>query len=399
MTFAKQMFIKLPFKFQLVGAALLVAVAVALHSSPEAKGQVLSTSSVPNDAQVEKAFQLRDRWSVWAASHKAALESVLQSDPTNLGALNTLVALLPPEPRRAEANISFSDLNPVSPDGAVPKTFWVWLPSVQMADDPKQSAAIQEQVSAFRKYAQSSWRQSFENKHDIVIAFSDKPDQKRISLWASGRITESNLVAAPGLLPQEGEARQLFPPYAFLLSTRSTQLLLSASEKERRLSQAKELRKQWEKWANVHKEVLQKLLQSQGKDPKALAAAWEALPGGYEAAGVRVDKFNGGSGNWTWNPAAKVVMYDDDPNDPMRDRKAQQVRDVKSYANELLTKNFAAKSDIALSSYNSNGPNITLWASGRITLDTLFQSADPGEPVLREADPQELVPPFEFLTP
>ncbi len=155
MTFTIQGLVKPLFKFLVVGTALLATVTITLNSSAEAKGQILSTSSVLDDAQIEKAFQLRDRWSVWAASHRVVLESMLQSDPTNLSPLNTLVTLLPPEPRRAEANISVGDLNPVSPDGAVPKAPWFWLPSVQMADNPGQSAAIREQMSTFRKYVQS----------------------------------------------------------------------------------------------------------------------------------------------------------------------------------------------------------------------------------------------------
>lgn len=163
------------------------------------------------------------------------------------------------------------------------------------------------------------------------------------------------------------------------------------------LANAMVLRERWRPWALQHRRVLNHLVHAKGEDYAALTQAYDALPVFSTDAGMHLADINLDhplSTDFTWNPAAKARSSRPSP-DP--EWQAKSLRVDKSVL-EHLRQNFAQYHDIEISQSCNNGTShIVLWASGRVTEESLVRQYIPGKPTLAKGAPSQIAPPYDFL--
>ena len=123
-------------------------------------------NSVSQERRIARAKELREYWKIWAMKHKQILREMLGSTPDKSDSFWKAYAALP------------KTLNPE--DGLTPeelddrKTPFIWLP-----------------FDSFSRLTRNLTMEGLLKFSDIPIAYSLNPGLKKATLWASGRITET----------------------------------------------------------------------------------------------------------------------------------------------------------------------------------------------------------------
>jgi len=162
------------------------------------------------------------------------------------------------------------------------------------------------------------------------------------------------------------------------------------------LANAMVLRERWRPWALKHREVINRLLHAKSENYAALTQAYDALPVFPDAdmhlANIDID--HPLSTDFTWNPSLKAHS-NRESSDP--EQQAKSLRVNKSVS-ENLRQDFARYHDIKISqSFNNGMSNIVLWASGRVTEESVVRQYTPGKPSQVKGAPRQIAPPYDFL--
>jgi len=235
--------------------------------------------------------------------------------------------------------------------------------------------------------------------HDVI----KRPDKKRFNRWVVACVVVAITLVATGAsmlwnMKQEhhDKYRDLKLLYGVKIVDKKTEEA-SSLNRNAYLANAMVLRERWSPWALQHRGTLNRLLHAKGEDYAALMQAYDALPVFSTDAGMHladVDINHRLSTDFTWNPSAKAHsnMESSDP-----EQQAKLLRVNKSVS-EHLRQDFAQYHDIELSqSFNDGMSHIVLWASGRVTEESVVRQNIPGKETQVKGTPRQLAPPYDFL--
>jgi hypothetical protein len=161
-------------------------------------------------ARMKRVTLLRDKWKIWAARHKEDLSQMLAGDKNAQAKVWAALPLLPEQ----SGTLRDEDINGGN------STF-TWQPVMKSTFTASDPAKAQQQNQEARALSVRFLREDFSQYKDIMISKSRNSGAKTISLWASGRVTETETVRNTG--GSKGQSvfkevsRELSPPYDFLL--------------------------------------------------------------------------------------------------------------------------------------------------------------------------------------
>lgn len=185
-------------------------------------------------AHLAKAKLLREKWRPWAEKHKELLQRMLRAQSNDQTTLMTVYRTLPSDNIGGERGITSEDLVPrrdlrSAINAKVPLFTWQAQGNkqVRFGNDFKGQAELKTQYDASQRQFMQRMQQNWIVLRDVEISVSMNPGPSRISLWASGRVTESDTAWKPfsgmidgkpvkGVAPAYNPHRELTPPYDFL---------------------------------------------------------------------------------------------------------------------------------------------------------------------------------------
>ncbi len=179
----------------------------AYHYSAKNKAVVLS--------QVK---EFRDAWRQWALNHKDEVRAMLRSSPTDQAAFQKVYDAIPRFPQKEDAGFTLADLSKPPSSPAV----YTWSHHIeQYVESPHQAAdpTAHGRHSKTVSFTQETQRHNFATYHDIALTTSVNYGVDFLTLWASGRITETTIpyVLEPGKNRVEATTEhEIEAPYDFL---------------------------------------------------------------------------------------------------------------------------------------------------------------------------------------
>ncbi|HEY0073555.1 MAG TPA: hypothetical protein VGB77_05585 [Abditibacteriaceae bacterium] len=160
-------------------------------------------------ARMKRVVLLRDKWKSWAAQNKEDLSQMLDGDKNAQSKVWAALPILPEE----SGTIRQDDVT-----GGI-STF-SWQPVMKSTFTASDPAEAQRKNQEVRAHAEKLLNEGFSRHRDIPISQSRNSGAKTLSLWASGRVTETETVrntgAGKGQPASKEVSRELFPPYEFL---------------------------------------------------------------------------------------------------------------------------------------------------------------------------------------
>lgn len=159
------------------------------------------------DARIKQALVLREHWKVWVAGHNDVLERAQKAPAGDEVAFQALLNALPPK----GGPISHRDLM----SGLVQFT---WQPYIKARHVAPKDPTMRGQMLRGESFAMKLMHNDFKHYHDFVISQSMATGPSTIKFWASGRVTESNLVwghipELPGRRVEvDGPPQEISPP-------------------------------------------------------------------------------------------------------------------------------------------------------------------------------------------
>jgi len=233
-----------------------------------------------------------------------------------------------------------------------------------------------------------------------------RPDKRRFNRWLVACVVVAITLVATGAsilwnINQEGhdkyhdrynDTKLLYGVHVVDKKTEEA----SSVSRDAYLANAMVLRERWRPWALQHSGTLNRLLHAKGEDHAAFMQAYDALPTFPDAsmhfANIDIDHHL--STDFTWNPSLKAHS-NRESSDP--EQQAKKILVNKSVS-EHLRQDFAQYHDIEISqSFNDGVSHIVLWASGRVTEESLVRQYIPGQSTLVKGTPHQIVPPYDFL--
>jgi len=167
---------------------------------------------------VAKANQIRSQWQPWAEQHRDLLTRMLQAKQSDYRPLGEVYALLPVKPRQVGVTLTGSS----SPTPAEADRAFTWNPAAKLGMPRSADHVEQATRRAMAKSINSHLQRGYVRFRDIELSQSMDFGLSHVSVWASGRITETsevrqNIVGQPPTT--EGEPHQISPPFEFLIPT------------------------------------------------------------------------------------------------------------------------------------------------------------------------------------
>ncbi len=160
------------------------------------------------NARKKKAAELRERWRVWAIEHKADLKRMLNGDKNAQNLVWQSLPTLPESPSPLTHDILDAGVCEYS-----------WQPVLKISDWSTFQSS-EGGKAQMRHNMQVDLQNGFQDYQDIWIAKSGNSGSKTVSLWASGRVTETETVEntphRSGQPTFKEVSRELVPPYHFL---------------------------------------------------------------------------------------------------------------------------------------------------------------------------------------
>lgn len=164
-------------------------------------------------ARLEKANKLREHWKYWAAQHRKLLSEMAQAKPGEYETLKRVFDALPAKPGK-DPNMT----GVISSDFRGPGTRYTWNPFIKAVitpTDPVNRAHDQQGKTFIMDRA----REDFNKYRDFRLSESENPGRHSMTLWASGRITETTTLAhsTPGKpVYYDSAPREIAPPFDFI---------------------------------------------------------------------------------------------------------------------------------------------------------------------------------------
>lgn len=186
-----------------------------ISSSESRKRRAEEMAAESRGPRLVKARRMREQWQTWAIKHKSELKRMLNATTKDQTALSVVWEKLPIGLEDGQAGMKAQEVI------GEPNAF-TWQPVAKGGHlSSNVSAEWSNRVAASNRAMQMQRQKNFVLLKDIEISRSMNPGTSQLSLWASGRITESKTVVNPNhrsgqpafveLAPQEIE-----PPYDFL---------------------------------------------------------------------------------------------------------------------------------------------------------------------------------------
>ena len=183
---------------------------------------------------------------------------------------------------------------------------------------------------------------------------------------------------------------------------------LTPDEQEAFVIKLKLIREKWRPWAEKNQGALKKLLRAQAGDEATLMSVYQALPAKKSEIGLSsrdlIPSKDLNAALQARLPAFTWQLLR--PGSTVPEKLRAEYEKTQISARKLLQEDFKRMRDIRLSRSIYRGePNISLWASGRITIhrrvheDVLTTINGKSSRGVRRVDEpyQEITPPYEFL--
>lgn len=175
-------------------------------------------------ARLAKIKELREKWRPWAEKHKELLKRMLNAKLSDRVALMAVYSVIPATPDASDktkvAGITRRDLVPDDPAVLVRTgaPSFTWQPLDKLSQ-PKMDPKFKETYRRQKLFIAARLQENFARLRDIELSRSVNVGRSQLSLWASGRITESEAVRQPyrnGHILVDGPHQEVQPPYDFL---------------------------------------------------------------------------------------------------------------------------------------------------------------------------------------
>jgi hypothetical protein len=157
-------------------------------------------------AFLDKAQSLREKWRKWASEHQEDIRQMLHS--SDEAALLQVYSSLPETPTVENAGVAKSEF------GEFPYRFtWNKFSSKREAKSGGlDNSTARRLFEAEDQVARQELEKDFANYHDICIGRSVNPGTVDYKLWVSGRITKLHYSTGG----QKGHEEEIVSPYEFL---------------------------------------------------------------------------------------------------------------------------------------------------------------------------------------
>ena len=174
----------------------------------------------------DKINALRAKWRGWAQRHREPLQKMLSAKATDQAAMWEVYDAVPSTPTIADAGFTSRDLVTIE-DINQDRIFFTW--NCPLDAGKGTNAETRERLRAWKVRHEAQLQRDFAEMRDIVITSSVNIGPTRLSLWASGRVTESRLELGAGFRQPVWKPRptyqEVLPPYEFLKSQPTPQEL------------------------------------------------------------------------------------------------------------------------------------------------------------------------------
>ncbi len=183
---------------------------------PEAGAWHLSVEN--KSAIISQVGEFRAGWQQWALLHKDEVRAMLRASPNDQQAFQKVYDAIPRFPQKEDAGFTLNDLSrPSVGPGSYTWSHHVerYVESPHQAVDPVAHGRHLKAVS----FTQETQQHNFATYHDIALTTSATPSVDCVTLWASGRVTETThpYVLEPGRRFVESiTEREIEAPYDFL---------------------------------------------------------------------------------------------------------------------------------------------------------------------------------------
>jgi len=163
-----------------------------------------------------------------------------------------------------------------------------------------------------------------------------------------------------------------------------------------RIEKATMLRTRYQTWALAHKDVLRQMLHAQPGNEAIMLTAWNAFPANplLSSAPVPAKDMMSGEPPFSWELGIPTLA-------PPKDADEEKMRKrMIGYTEKKRAKSFSKYRDFIISESCNNGrATVALWASGRVTEESLVDNPapSPGAPAAVEAPSVQIAPPYDFL--
>ncbi len=170
------------------------------------------------DSAVAKTHTVRDAWRSWAWQHKTLLAAMLTASPNDKEAMVRVYDALPSTPEPLGINSLFK--LPASNDVENGALSFTWQPLDKLNTSGHYTdakAAAKDKM--FEAFMANTRQKNFARYRDIELSKSVSLGGTKLTLWASGRVTEESRVRQfkpGGRAWADGPKKEILPPYDFL---------------------------------------------------------------------------------------------------------------------------------------------------------------------------------------
>lgn len=189
----------------------------AASAAPTQTGLVaVAVAQKQHSAKLAQARLLRDKWRPWAMQHQQELKQMLAAQPDTPDAFKGVWGKVPAMSNAKDGGITDADLNSTQAP-------FSWNAVEKMVRPGREDRAAtpgeNAEYAAGRQFIQKQLNDDFVALKDVRISESIDSGPSMISLWASGRVTESTeipqtIVGQPAFV--QGPEQEIEPVYDFL---------------------------------------------------------------------------------------------------------------------------------------------------------------------------------------
>lgn len=182
-----------------------------VHVTQDVSAQSLLDTPEAKTARLEKAKLMRAHWQKWAMKNKVVLREMLNPHSSGEAAFDRAWQSLPPTlTDDGSTGITYGDLESKGTD-------FTWNAVAKSNNKVASPSPTQNKIATDEKHYISKLNQEMYDKfHDIQIAQSINTGPDTVTLWASGRITQTTdqVIHEPrGTTLRKGDPQEIVPPY------------------------------------------------------------------------------------------------------------------------------------------------------------------------------------------
>ncbi len=194
----------------------------ARNAEESRQREVQARSERMRPARLDRVKLLREKLRPWAIQHKQLLKAMLKAQHGDETALRAVIDAIPANPGSKGLGITHEDLMPRRDHKAAALAgtpMFTWQASSKHKAPANLDPKRREEYARSMRMLNARVSNNYARYRDFELSTSMGFSRSRLSLWASGRVTESEPQSRPyknGFTLQDGAHREILPRYDYL---------------------------------------------------------------------------------------------------------------------------------------------------------------------------------------